>query len=218
MPAMPARPTISSATPTGSPAGGDELFGGTDTTITALGSGNTIDVEPGKHTIAMGANNNTLTLNDGNNTVIATGTGNTVTGGTGNSSISEMTGNATITLGNGNDTVSGANNAITVGTDTLTDTGTNNTIAVPLAGQGLDTINGSVLSNGDTFDLRSALAATTGDQQPSDIGNYLTLGTSGSNALVQISVTSGGTLITVAVLNGAGSVTLSSFLNHAQLT
>jgi hypothetical protein len=315
----------------GSPAGGDQLFGGPDTTITGLGNGNTIDVEPGNHTISMGASNNTLTLNDGNNTVIATGTGNSVAGGNGNNSISGMTGSTTITLGNGNDTVtlSGANNSITVGTgtdkitagnggneavvagdgtntisgggpndsfttgngiskitatgadatiiagnggdtitatgagdnitagtgndsindtvgsatikaglgsntikfagsgndivnqggtDTLTDNGTGNTIVVPLAGQGLDTINGSVLTNGDTFDLRSALAATSWDQQLSDLGDYLTLGSSGSNALVQISATSGGTPVTVAVLNGAGSVSLSSFLPHALLT
>ena len=89
---------------------------------------------------------------------------------------------------------------------------------MPLAGQGLDIINGSVLANGDFFDLRSALAATTWDQQLSDLGDYLTLGTSGSNALVQISATFGGTPITVAVLNGQGSVSLSSFVAHALLT
>ena len=75
-----------------------------------------------------------------------------------------------------------------------------------------------MLTNGDMFDLRAALAATTWDQQLADIGAYLTLGTSGSNSLVQISDTSGGTPVTVAVLNGAGSVSLSSFLAHALLT
>jgi len=315
----------------GSAAGGDQLFGGSDTTISAAGSGNTIYVEPGNHVINMGINNNAATLNTGNNTVNATGTGNTVTGGNGNDTVSGMTGSATITLGNGTDTVtiSGANNSVTVGTgtdhitagtggnetviagdgantvtvggagdtvtlgngankvtsaganaiittgnggnsigttgagnqittgsgndtivttagtatikaglglnmikfagsnndiinqggtDTLTDTGTNNTIVLPSAGNGLDTINGSVLTNGDMFDLRAALAATTWDQQLADIGAYLTLGTSGSNSLVQISDTSGGTPATVAVLNGAGSVSLSSFLAHALLT
>jgi len=62
------------------------------------------------------------------------------------------------------------------------------------------------------------MAATSWDQQLSDLGDYLTLGSSGSNALVQISATSGGTPVTVAVLNGAGSVSLSSFLPHALLT
>jgi hypothetical protein len=320
----------------GSSAGGDQLFGGPDTSINAQGSGNTIYVEPGNHTINMGANNNTLTLNNGNNTVLATGTGDTVNGGNGNDSISGMTGTATITLGNGNDTVTvsgagnnisvgtgtdkitagngggetvvagngantisgggtgdsftagtgvnkitatgadativagsgantdgadtvvasgagdqittgGGNDSITVtagsatikaglgsntikfagsgndvinqgGTDTLTDTGTDNTIVLPLAGQGQDTINGSVLSNGDTFDLRDAMAATTWDQQLSDLGDYLTMGTSGSNTLVQLSTTFGGTPITIAVLNGQGSVSLSSFVTHTLLT
>jgi len=75
-----------------------------------------------------------------------------------------------------------------------------------------------VLANGDTFDLRAALAATTWDQQLSDLGSYLTMGTSGSNALVQLSVTSGGAPITIAVLNGQGAVSLSSFVSHALLT
>jgi hypothetical protein len=315
----------------GNSAGGDQLFGGVNTTISALGSGNTIFVTPGNHVIVMGANNNTATLYDGNNSVSATGTGNTVTGGNGNDVVSGMTGSSTIMLGDGNDTVtvSGANNTITVGTgtdhitagnggnetvvagngtntistggandsitvgngtntiaatgadativagngndtivgtgqgdnitvgtgndsiqvtvglamfkaglgtdtikfagsgslivnqggtDTLTDTGTNNTLVLPLAGHGLDTTIGSVLTNGDTFDLRSALAATGWDQQLSDLGNYLTLGTSGSNTLVQISAASGGTPFTVAILDGEGSVTLSSFISHALLT
>ena len=87
-----------------------------------------------------------------------------------------------------------------------------------MAGQGLDTINGSVLTNGDTFDLRAALAATTWDQQLSDLGGYLTMGTSGPNTLVQLSVTSGGTPITITVLNGQGAVSLSSFVSHGLLT
>ncbi len=131
-------------------------------------------------------------------------------------------GSATINAGLGTHTITfaGSGNHIVNqgGTDTLTDNGTNNTIVLPLAGQGLDTINGSVLTNGDTFDLRSALAATTWDQQLGDIGNYLTLGTSGSDALVELSVTSGGTPITVAILVGQGSVSLSNFLTHALLT
>jgi hypothetical protein len=315
----------------GSTAGGDRLFGGSDTVIHAAGNGNTVFVTPGNHIIALGGSNNTATLYDGNNSVNATGTGNTVTAGNGNNSVSGMTGSATITLGNGNDTItiSGASNTISVGTgkdsinagtggkesvtagdgantiaaggagdvftlgngankisatgasatisagdggntvaatgagdeittgsgndaitvtvgsatikaglgsntirfagsgnvvvnqggtDSLTDTGSNNTIVLPSAGLGLDSITGSVLSSGDVFDLRSALAATAWDQQQGDIGNFLTLGTQGGNALVQINDASGGTPVTVAVLNGAGPVSLSGFLAHALLT
>lgn len=152
-------------------------------------------------------------------TVTATGTGDGITTGSGNNSITVTAGSSVIKAGLGINTIKFAGSANDVinqgGTDTLTDSGTNNTIVVPLAGEGLDTINGSVLTNGDTFDLRAALGATAWDQQGSDLSDYLTLGTSGSNALVQISVTNGGTPITVAVLNGAGSVSLSSFLTHA---
>ncbi|HUN40345.1 MAG TPA: SdrD B-like domain-containing protein [Acetobacteraceae bacterium] len=309
-----------------SPSGGDELFGGTNTTIDGAGNGNMIYVEPGNHLINMGASNNTATVGDGNNTISATGTGNTVNGGNGSNTITGMTGSATITLGNGNNsiTVIGANNSITVGggnntisagtggtenvqagggnntisaggpndvinvgngtnkisatgadatitvgnggntiaatgagdsitlgsgndtvadtvggatikagigtdsirfagsgsdvinqggSDTLTDTGTNNTIA--LAANGLDTITGSVLGNGDTFDLRAALAATNWDGQLSNLGSYLSMGTQGSNATVLLSSTSGGGGVTIGVLNGAGSVSLSTFLAHA---
>jgi hypothetical protein len=155
------------------------------------------------------------------NDVFVLNAGATATGGVGNDTI-YAAGSATIKAGLGTNTITFAGSGNDIinqgGTDTLTDNGTNNTIALPLAGQGLDTIHGSVLSNGDTFDLRSALAATTWDQQLSDIGNYLTLGTSGSNALVQISVTSGGTPITVAILGNAGSVSLSTFIAHSLLT
>jgi hypothetical protein len=176
------------------------------------------------------AANSTVTFTDGG-TVTANSNvynytlaamGDTITNGSGNDSIQVTVGSATINAGLGTHTIMFAGSGNTIinqgGTDTLTDTGTDNTIALPLAGQGLDTIHGSVLFNGDTFDLRAALAATTWNQQLSDIGNYLTLGTSGSNALVEISSTSGGTPITVAVLVGQGAVSLSDFVTHALLT
>ena len=310
----------------GSASGGDQLFGGTDTTINASGNGNTIYVEPGNHMINMGASDNTANVGNGANTISATGTGNTVTGGDGNDTISGMAGSTTITLGNGSNnikingagnsiTVGNGNNAITAGTggnetviagdgnntisaggaddsitvgtgtnkitatgagaqitvgngtdtitasstgdtitlgsgndalaitvggatikagigtdaihfagsgndvinqggsDTLTDTGSNNTIV--LAANGLDTITGNVLGNGDTFNLIAALAATNWDGLSSDIGDYLSMGTQGANATVQLSTTSGGAGVTIAVLNGAGPVGLSTFLSHA---
>jgi hypothetical protein len=176
------------------------------------------------------AANSTVTFTDGG-TVTANGnlynytlaaTGDTITNGSGNDSIQVTEGSATINAGLGTHTIvfAGSENLIVNqgGTDTLTDNGTDNTIVLPLAGEGLDTIHGSVLINGDTFDLRAALAGTAWDQQLSDLGDYLSLGTSGSNALVQISSTSGGTPITVAILGNAGSVSLSTFLAHALLT
>jgi hypothetical protein len=189
------------------------------------------------HITSSGTNNETMTAaeyNDFNATGISiTGTATaaqttitfsnagtvTINGNVGNYN---LTGSLTINAGLGINTIMFAGSANDIinqgGTDTLIDTGTDNTIALPLAGQGLDTIHGAVLANGDTFNLRAALAGTTWDQQLSDLGNYLTLGTSGSNTLVQLSVTSGGTPITVAILVGQGSVSLSTFEAHALLT
>jgi Domain of unknown function (DUF4347)/SdrD B-like domain/Bacterial Ig-like domain len=204
--------------------GGNEtvMAGNGTNTISAGGSGDSITVGNGSNTIAATGADATIVAGNGNDTIVGTGAGDNITVGAGNDTIQVTVGLATIRAGLGTDTIKFAGSSSDIinqgGTDTLTDTGTDNTIVLPLAGQGQDTTNGSVLANGDTFDLRSALAGTTWDQQLSDLGNYLTLGTSGSNTLVQISVTSGGTPITVAILDGQGSVSLSSFVAHALLT
>jgi hypothetical protein len=198
------------------------MAGNGTNTISAGGSGDSITVGNGSNTIAATGADATIVAGNGNDTIVGTGAGDNITVGAGNDTIQVTVGLATIRAGLGTDTIKFAGSSSDIinqgGTDTLTDTGTDNTIVLPLAGQGQDTTNGSVLANGDTFDLRSALAGTTWDQQLSDLGNYLTLGTSGSNTLVQISVTSGGTPITVAILDGQGSVSLSSFVAHALLT
>ena len=179
-------------------------MGGGANTITAGGPLAVIRTGNGANTINVGGEDDLITTGSGNDTISVNGVG-----------------SATIRAGLGLNTITfaGSGNLIINqgGTDTLTDTGANNTIVLPLAGHGLDTINGSVLTKGDTFDLRTALAATGWDQQSSDLGNYLSIGSSGANATVVIdpSGQSGGTQYTVAVLNGAGSVSLSSFLTHA---
>lgn len=205
-------------------AGGDEtvVAGDGANTISAGGTNDHITAGNGVNKITATGADATITAGNGGDTIAATGAGDTITTGSGNDTIHDIAGGATIKAGLGLDTIkfAGSNNDVINqgGTDTLTDTGTNNTIVLPLAGQGLDTIIGNVLTNGDAFDLRAALAATTWDQQLSDLGSYLTLGTSGSNTLVQLSTTSGGTPITVAMLDGQGSVSLSSFVSHALLT
>jgi Ca2+-binding RTX toxin-like protein len=213
---------------------------GTDTISAGTGGGESVVAGDGANTISAGGTNDHITVGNGVNKISATGAAATIFAGNGGDTIAATGAGDHITTGSGNDTIqttvgsdiikaglgfntirfAGSDNDVINqgGTDTLTDTGTDNTIVVPLAGQGLDTINGSVLTNGDTFDLRDVMSATTWDQQLSDLGDYLSLGTSGSNTLVQISVTSGGTPITVAVLHGQGSISLSSFVSHSLLT
>jgi hypothetical protein len=204
--------------------GGNEtvVAGDGANTISGGGSGDSFTSGNGASKITATGANATILAGNGGDTITASGAGDQITSGSGNDSINVTVGSATIKAGLGSNTIKFAGSGNEVinqgGTDTLTDNGTNNTIVLPLAGQGQDTINGSVLTNGDTFDLRAALAGTTWDQQLSELSGYLTLGTSGSNTLVQLSVVSGGTPITIAVLNGQGSVSLSSFVAHSLLT
>ena len=212
--------------------GGNETIVAGDgaNTINAGGANDSITAGNGKNAVTATGASAMITLGGGGDTVGASGTGDSITTGGGNDTIVVTAGAATIKAGLGINTIKFAGSGNDVvnqgGTDTLTDSGTNNTIVLPLAGQGLDTINGNVLvnvnnvvqSNGDTFDLQAALAATGWDQQLSDLGDYLSLGVSGSNALVQLSATSGGTPVTIAVLDGSGPISLSSFVAHALLT
>ena len=140
-----------------------------------------------------------------------------ITTGAGNDTLSSTVGGAMLKAGLGTNTLSFAGSGNTIvnqgGTDTLTDTGTANIIVL---GPGRDVINGTVLTNGDIFDLRTALATTTWDHQAGSLGSYLTLSSSGGNALVTLIPTGTGPGSVIAQLNGAGNVSLATFLSHAQ--
>jgi hypothetical protein len=201
--------------------GGNETVtaGSGNNVITAGGANDVITAGGGANTVTASGAFATITAGNGNNIITAGGANDQITTGSGNDTITvTAAGLATITAGLGLNTIAFAGSGNVVinrgGTDTLTDTGTNNTIVLPLAGQGLDTMNGNVLSNGDTLDLRAAMAATGWDQQMADLGMYLSFGTSGANATVMIDPTGlvGGTTFTVAILNNASSLSLNSFL------
>ncbi len=141
-----------------------------------------------------------------------------LTGGS-SDTISALLGSNVITTGGANDhiTFAGSNNTINAGSgiNTLTDEGTNNTITMPGIGQSTDNIYGNVLTNGDTLDFRSALLGTSWDGVASDVGNYLHVTQNGGNAIVSLSKTAGASGFTVADLNGAGTVSLSTLLAHS---
>jgi hypothetical protein len=86
---------------------------------------------------------------------------------------------------------------------------------MPGAGQGFDNVLGYVLQNGDTLDFRAALAATSWTGTQATIGNYLQVTTSGANAIISMSNTSGGSATQIADLEGAGQVSLTSLLAHS---
>jgi hypothetical protein len=108
---------------------------------------------------------------------------------------------------------------LTGGTDTITDTGNANTYVIPAAGQGYDTFTGTaaanVLTNGDTLDLRPALAATGWDGTASSLSGYLTVADTAAGAVVSVAPTSGGAGVAVATIGGATTATFSDVLAHA---
>ena len=112
--------------------------------------------------------------------------------------------------------ISGSNDTVNLsgGADTITDTGSNNTYVIPRAGNGADIFVNDVLSNGDKFDLRAALNATTWDGTAGTLTNYLAVTDTPQGALLTITPTLGGTASIVAVFDGATTATLSSMLPY----
>jgi len=163
--------------------------------------------------------NTVITATIGNHMIFIGGTGDTITATGGTETVQAFAGGNTITTGAGNDSISfsGSGNTINAGagSNTLQDSGSNNTIVMPGAGQGFDNVFGYVLQNGDTLDFRAALAETAWNGSSATLGNFLHVTTSGANAIISLSYTSGGSGMQIAELEGAGQVTLSSLLTHS---
>jgi hypothetical protein len=117
--------------------------------------------------------------------------------------------------------ISGAGDSVnlTGGNDTITDTGSANTYVIPPAGRGYDSFTGSaaanILTNGDTLDLRPALAATDWSGGASTLPGYLTVADTAAGAVLSVAATSGGIGVAVATIGGATTATVSDLLAHA---
>ena len=103
-------------------------------------------------------------------------------------SINATSGNHSVFISGTGDTVN-----LSGGTNTITDTGGGNTYVVPAAGTGYDTSSTNVLANGDTLDLRTALAATNWTGSASTLSNYLSVANEPQVTVLSIAPTSGGT-------------------------
>ena len=176
-------------------------------------TGNAIQIAAGEADPVETVDSTVITASAGDHMIFIAGTGDTLTATGGTESIQAYQGGNTVTTGAGNDTIrfSGSGNTIDAGggNNQLEDSGNNNTIVLPGTGQGYDNILGWVTQNGDSFDLRPALAQTSWNGSTSTLGNYVQVSMSGDNAIVSI----GGAA--VATLNDATNTSLSSFLAHA---
>ncbi len=125
-------------------------------------------------------------------------------------SVIATSGNHMVFIGGTGDTVT-----LSGGTDTITDTGSANTYVIPAAGKGYDHFTTNVLTAGDTFDLRTALAATNWNGAASTLSKYLSLAPQSQAAVLSIAPTSGGVGVAVATIDGAATTTLTGLLSHA---
>ncbi|WP_428488741.1 hypothetical protein [Rhodopila sp.] len=125
-------------------------------------------------------------------------------------SIIATSGNHMVFISGSGDTVN-----LSGATNTITDTGSGNTYILPTAAKGSDIFAKNVLTDGDTLDLRSALAATTWNGSASTLTNYLTVTNPSQGTVLSIASTSGGPSVAVATINGATGTTLTSLLAHA---
>jgi len=101
------------------------------------------------------------------------------------------------------------------GTDTVTDTGGGNTYVLPAAGKGYEAFTSNVLTANDTFDLRTALAATNWTGSTATLSKYLSVADTAKGAVLSIAPTSGGTGVAIASINGATTASLTTLLAHA---
>jgi hypothetical protein len=113
--------------------------------------------------------------------------------------------------------ITGSGDTVTLsgGTNTITDTGGSNTYVIPAAGKGSDVFTNNILTDGDTLDLRSALAATNWTGSTSTLAKYLTVADSSSGAVLSVAPASGGVGVAIATIDGAATASLTTLLAHA---
>ena len=129
----------------------------------------------------------------------------TIAAGTASATVSQSQVSVVATAGNHMLFISGSGDIVNLsgGTNTITDTGGENTYIVPAAGKGMDKFTSNILTNGDTLDLQPALAATNWNGWSTTLSNYLTVVDSAQGATVMVAATSGGSGVAIATINGA---------------
>jgi hypothetical protein len=127
----------------------------------------------------------------------------------GYATITSTQGDHMIFLYGSNDTV-----AMSGGDETILEFGKHNTFELPSAGMGYDEISGSMLTNGDQFDFRQALAASQWDGQSSDLAQYLNVSHSNGNTVVSISDTGSGSGSAVLLLEHT-AISMTQLLAHS---
>ena len=170
------------------------------------------------------ASDATIVATQGSHSIFVDGTGDVISAIGGTETVMAFLGGNTITTGAGNDTIRivGSGNVVNAGAGVNhiddSGSGTSNTIVLPLAGQGTDTIQGYVPQDHDMLDLRSLLAATKWTGSTATLGNFLHVGApDGIDAVISVTPNGnfGGPSYNVATLVDSGPINLSTLLAHS---
>jgi hypothetical protein len=198
------------------------------TVTAAVAPAHLIAIAAGTATSVISASNTTIDATAGNHSIRINGSGDVISAIGGTETVMAFVGHNAITTGAGNDTIqiAGSGNVIDAGAgaNQIDDTGSGNIIVLPQAGvllpqggQGSDAIQGDVLQNHDSLDLRSLLAATKWTGSLATIGNFLHVSApDGTDAVISVTPTGvGGASYNVATLHDSGSVSLATLLAHS---
>ncbi len=221
-------PTIAFATPapvvTPAPAAPVTPITSTAPTLTPVPTpSKTVHIAANQAQTTIAINNETILSTSGNHTIFLNATGDALRATGGTETVTALQGGNSLLTGAGNDIIKfGSHSTVDAGagTNTLYDMGSGSTIVLPESGKGIDVINGSVLRNGDVFDLRDMLQVTTwSGVSNADLGGWIHIRTANNGADAIVSVAPTGSFAEgshdVARLVGAGSVSLATLLSHS---
>jgi hypothetical protein len=167
------------------------------------------------------ASNTAVSATAGDHMIFIAGTGDSLTATGGTQYVQAYQGGNSITTGAGDDTVrvAGSGNTTNAGAgfNHIEDSGSNNTLVLPGANQGYDDVFGWVAQNGDQFDLRSLLAATSWNGDGATIGDFVKVNMSGNDAVIAVDPSGGAGAgsADVAMFHSSGAMDLSTLLAHA---
>jgi hypothetical protein len=174
-----------------------------------------VTVSPGQTSVTA---SNSLVQGSGSFNISVSGSFDTIAFAGGPEVIRAPLGHNAIGTSSGNDKISfgGTGNTVNAGagTNVLTDSGTGNTIVLPAASQGYDRTYGPVLQNGDTLDLRPALAATGWDGTSASLPNWLSVQTRYGNTDIYLKKTASGPAHAIAGLQST-TASLAQVLQHS---
>lgn len=197
--------------------------GGNGNQVTAFSASATITLVAGASTVLAQGANSVINVQSGSNIVQTNGDGDTITLGSGGTLLTAGGSTNRITTGSGyaSITITGQHDTIdaTRGEVVLTERGSHNTIVLAAPGGIATQISGDTIGLSDTFDLRTALTATTWNGQSSTLANYLQIRLVGVQSVISIDAdgTGPGTAADIAVLQNTANLTYAGLLAQAIL-